>query len=88
MELGSVIDALYASEINCSLSTFWDGGIEVKLGDEMNGFVAEKNVKTTAQAAAWLDSAAREHYPESTYALGKKEWERRLRKGKSIHVVE
>jgi hypothetical protein len=40
MELGAVIERLYASEINCSISTFWDGGIAVKLGDELNGFVA------------------------------------------------
>jgi len=36
--LGKVIDALYDSEINCSVSTFWDGGFTMKLGDEMNGF--------------------------------------------------
>jgi len=76
MELGKVIDALYDSEINCSVSTFWDGGFTVKLGDEMNGFLAERDCKTSHEAAEYLDQAAREHYPESSYALGKDEWER------------
>ena len=71
MELGKVIDALYDSEINCSVSTFWDGGFTVKLGDEMKGFLAERDCKTSHEAAEYLDQAAREHYPESTYALGK-----------------
>jgi hypothetical protein len=88
MELGTVIQALYDSEINCSISSLSDGGFAVKLGDEMNGFKAETVVKTTAQAAEWLDAAARKHYPESSYTLGKAEHDRRLRKTKSIHVVE
>lgn len=85
MELGAIIEALYESEINCCVSTFWDGGIEVKLGDEMNGFVAEATCKTAAEAAEFLDRAAREHSPESEYALGKEEWERRNKAKKDRH---
>lgn len=77
MELGAIIEALYDSEINCSVSTFWDSGITVQLGDEMNGFVTEKECRTASEAAEFLDRAAREHFPESAYALGKEEWERR-----------
>jgi hypothetical protein len=33
MELGAIIDALYESELNCSVETFWDGGFTVRLGD-------------------------------------------------------
>ena len=77
MELGAVIQALYKSEINCSVSTFWDGGFTVKLGDEMNGFVAEMECRTATETAEFLDRAAREHFPYSAYALGKEEWERR-----------
>jgi hypothetical protein len=76
MELGAIIEALYDSEINCSVSTFWDAGITVQLGDEMNGLVAKVECKTTAEAAEFLDRAARQHFPESAYALGKDEWER------------
>jgi hypothetical protein len=71
MDLGVITDALYESEINCSVATFWDGGFDVKLGDEMNGFVLETNCKTSSEAAEFLDKAAREHFPESAYALGK-----------------
>ncbi len=79
MDLGAIIDALYESEINCSVSTFWDGGISVKLGDEMNGFVAEKECATFFEAAAFLNQAAHEHFPTSVYTLGREEWERRNR---------
>jgi hypothetical protein len=77
MELGQIIEALYESEINCSVFTFWDAGINVRLGDVMNGFIAETDCKTTIEAAEFLDRAAREKFPDSAYALGKKEWERR-----------
>jgi hypothetical protein len=61
MELGAVIEALYDSEINCSVSTFWDAHITAQLGEKMNSFVAEHNCKTTVEAAESLDRAAREN---------------------------
>lgn len=71
MDLGGVIDKLYASEINFHIASFWDAGIDVALGDNMNGYVAQTNVKTSAEAAAWLDKEVRERYPNSVYAGGK-----------------
>jgi hypothetical protein len=68
MTLSEVLDKLYDSELNFSISCFWDGGFDVKLGDPMNGYVAEGNVKTADQAAAWLDKQARIHFPASKYA--------------------
>ena len=47
MDLGVIIDALYESEINCVVSTFWDDHITVRLADDMNGFVAEGFCKTS-----------------------------------------
>jgi hypothetical protein len=85
MELGAVMDSLYESEINCSVSTFWDGGITVRLGDETNGFVAEADCKTSAEAAQFLDTAARHHFPNSSYALGQGEWERRNQARRDRH---
>jgi hypothetical protein len=35
----------------------------------MNGFVVESQVRTPMEAATFLDEAAREHFPESAYAL-------------------
>ena len=60
MELGAIIEALYESEINCSVSTLWDAHITVQLDDEMNGFVAEKECNTASEAAEFLDRAAGE----------------------------
>jgi hypothetical protein len=37
----SIMQRLYDSEINATMSSFWDDGFYVKLGDEMNGFRAE-----------------------------------------------
>jgi hypothetical protein len=51
MELGAIIDAVYESEINCSVEAFWDGGLTVKLGDDLNGFVAEPECKTSFEAS-------------------------------------
>ena len=35
--LSDVLAALYASEINCGLESFWDGGFRVWIGDPLNG---------------------------------------------------
>jgi hypothetical protein len=71
MDIEIVMKRLYESEINCSISSFWDNGWDVKLGDEMNGFKAEGNFHTLDEAAAFLDREARKHCEESLYALGK-----------------
>jgi hypothetical protein len=39
---------IYDSEINVRISWFWDCGFEVRLGDEINGFLVEE---TFAHAA-------------------------------------
>lgn len=44
MTLETVLAGLYRSEINCSISTFWDMGWDVRLGDEMNGWKAETTI--------------------------------------------
>jgi hypothetical protein len=59
---------LYDSEINVTVSTFWDGGFDVKLGDYINGFVAETTVSTWAEVEPWLEAEAVKHWPESDFA--------------------
>jgi hypothetical protein len=66
--LEQIIADLYDSEINASLSWFWDGGIDVSIGDDLNGFVTGDQVATLAQAAEWLRASAVEHYPDSEFA--------------------
>jgi hypothetical protein len=58
MNLEEILQALYDSEINGSVSSLWHGGIDVALGDELNGYDAEGRVSTVAadlggQAAYW-----------------------------------
>ena len=43
----------------------------------MNGYKAEGRVDSYQQAVEALAQAAREHYPESLFALGREEFERR-----------
>ena len=63
------LQALYDSEINFHLSTFWDGGFAAKLGDDMNGYVWEEDeFETLKEAVAALAAAAKRIYPDSTFA--------------------
>jgi hypothetical protein len=66
-----ILRDLYASEINASISWFWDGGLEVALGDQMNGVVAETRIierDMWENAAEWLRAEAVKHYPNSEFA--------------------
>jgi hypothetical protein len=63
-----ILAALYKSEINVSISWFWDGGIDVKLGDPLNGYGAEDQVLTLNEAADWLRENAVRLYPDSDFA--------------------
>jgi hypothetical protein len=67
-DLEEILRALYDSEINASISWLWDGGIDVMLGDELNGYKAEGKVSTFAEAAAWLRDQACIHYPDSGFS--------------------
>jgi hypothetical protein len=70
MNLGTVLSALYHSEINVSISCFWDDGWQVKIGDEMNGFKTEKNFPNDkiGLIGEWLTRKAKELYPDSVFA--------------------
>jgi hypothetical protein len=67
-DLEEILSALYESEINASISWLWDGGIGVKLGDELNGYDADGQVRTVAKAAAWSREQDCKHYPDSGFA--------------------
>ena len=51
-DLEEILRALYESEINASISWVWDGGINVELGDPLNGYDANDKVSTFAEATA------------------------------------
>ena len=69
MDLAIELQKIYDSEINVQISWLWDGGIDVRLGDKMNGYEAEENVRSVADIIPWLQEAIAHFYPQSTYAL-------------------
>ena len=70
MDIIAELQKTYDSEINVEISWLWDGGIEVRLGDRQNGFLAETNVTLVADILPWLQEAIAHFYPDSTYAKG------------------
>jgi hypothetical protein len=67
-DLAHELQKIYDDEINVRISWFWDNGIEIRLGDEMNGYLAEENVPTVAEIVPWMQEAIAHFYPESPYA--------------------
>src|SRR5215472_9895704 len=68
MDLAAELQRIYDSEINVHISWLWDGGIDVRLGDEVNGFLAEETFTEAAGIAPWLQQAIAHFYSDSTYA--------------------
>jgi hypothetical protein len=50
------------------VSCFWDGGFDVRLGDAVNGFAAQDQVRTWPEVEPWLRAAALKCYPGSDFA--------------------
>lgn len=73
--LDTVVMALYANEINCSISSFWDGGfmLKVQIGDELNGYKAQNEcmIYSAGEMCEWLIDAASRLYPDSEFATHK-----------------
>ena len=62
------LQRIQESEINFQISTFWDTGFTIKLGDEQNGIKAETTFVTLSTAEEWLILRVMEHFPDSVYA--------------------
>jgi hypothetical protein len=61
--LEAELQKMYDSEIHVEIGWLWDGGIDVRIGnDEVTG-----NVGTVAEVLPWLQEAIAKHYPESRY---------------------
>ena len=59
---------LYDSEINVSITSFWDGGFQVALGDHTNGYQRpDWDSCEVEQIVDAIRELARKHYPNSTY---------------------
>ena len=67
-ELASFITDLHASEINGEISWFFDNVWGAKIGDKLNGYLAEgTEFPSLGHAARWLCDRALEFYPESEF---------------------
>lgn len=66
------LQCIYDSEINVSLSWFWDGGVEWELGDHMNGVKAYGHACDVRAAVEDLAAAAVNHFPNSEFARNQK----------------
>ena len=53
----------YESVINVSINWIWDGGIEVRVGDEVNGFEAEETFALMAGIGPWAQQAIAHFLP-------------------------
>jgi hypothetical protein len=69
MQPHDILQALYASEINCRVESFWDGGWIGQLGDEMNGFpFAKVRGENFGECVNNLAAQACAVYPQSQLA--------------------
>jgi hypothetical protein len=68
VDLAEELQRIYDSEINVRISWLWDGGIDVRLGDDVNGYLAEETVQSIAEIVPWLQEAISHFYPVSPYA--------------------
>lgn len=60
----SVMQTLYDAGINVSVSSFWDGGFDVRFGDKMNGFKEGFNSRDWLECERWLMKTACRLYPK------------------------
>ena len=67
VDLALELEKIYDSEINIRLSWLWDAGIDIRLGDELNGYLAEQTVQSTAEIIPWFQEAIAHFYPASSY---------------------
>jgi hypothetical protein len=65
MTLDEILQMLYSNEINIWITTFWDGGYDVRIGDTINGFKFQNIVYTSQEAADWFEMSARRFYPQA-----------------------
>jgi hypothetical protein len=67
-DLAAELQKIYDSEINVRISWLWNCGIDLWLGDDLNGYVAAETVSAASEIAPWLQEAIAHFYPASNYA--------------------
>lgn len=64
----TLLKALYESEINILIDWMWDSGIQVKIGDRMNGYKAVKLFDDFNDIENWIEEQVKYYFPGSTFA--------------------
>jgi len=66
----TLLKALYESEINILIDWMWDSGIQVKIGDRMNGFVAVEifDIDDFDKIENWIEVNVKKHFPNSKFS--------------------
>ncbi len=66
LDVEAILNDLYESEINASISWFWDGGFYAVLGNpkQAEGWA----FPSIGEAVDWLRDQACAHYPDSDFA--------------------
>lgn len=67
------LQELHDSEINFSISSFFDGMVTCKIGDEMNGYVSVFMMDTIEGAVDEICKEAMKLYPDSLFTKSNKE---------------
>jgi hypothetical protein len=70
LPLQDVLAGLYRHEINVSLVSFYDAGVVARIGDDWNGFTAERTFgrDQLGEIAGWLRAEAVRLYPKVPFA--------------------
>jgi hypothetical protein len=68
MNLIEQLQNVYNSEINFTIASFWDGGFDIKIGDDLNGVKASGNCDSFEDTAKWIIENALRCYPDSDFA--------------------
>lgn len=66
----ALLKALYESEINILIDWMWDSGIQVKIGDRMNGFkeVEIFEFEKFDDIEKWIEEKVKHHFPNSKFS--------------------
>jgi hypothetical protein len=64
-----IFQEVYDAEINFNLSTFFDGGFYLSLGDGTNGYIDSWDYGSMIEAGEGLKKMVIKHYPDSDFAL-------------------
>lgn len=67
MKLEIVLRDLYENEINAQVSSFYDGGFTISLGDYINGIKEQKHCWDIGDVSEQLARMAMRHFPDSRF---------------------